>query len=63
MVCGERVNTAKLTEPDVLKIHQSRLPVKDLIKLYGVSRSQISKIKSGKTWRHLFEKTTTGGVL
>lgn len=51
---GEAHRTAKLTEADVLKIRSSpSVSGPELQKLFGVSSSVISNIRTGKTWRHL----------
>lgn len=53
---GELHGRARLTERDVLSI-RARLAegekVKDLASTYGVHRSTISLIKSGKNWSHM----------
>lgn len=53
---GERVNTAKLTEADVLAIMQ-RLRAGEHVGAIaddlGLVRQSISRIKSGQTWSHL----------
>lgn len=50
---GERVHSAKLTENDVRTIRASSDTDEDLAARYGVSRSNISMIRGGKTWRHV----------
>ena len=55
---GENVNTAKLTEAQVLEIHE-RLKTyqkgdsKKLAEQYGVSKATISTIKTKKFWKHI----------
>ena len=49
---NRRVNpTAKLSEFDVIFIREDTRPQIKIAKEYGISKSQISKIKSGKAWR------------
>lgn len=54
---GEKSNTARLTEKQVLEIinliNQKNLKLKEIAKIYGVHDSTISNIKSGKSWNHL----------
>lgn len=50
---GERVNTAKLTEAQVLDIRSSTRLGTELARQYGVCPTQISCIRLGKTWKHL----------
>ncbi len=54
---GERSGSSKLTEDYVMQIPKLRalgLSQQEIGDLFGVSRSQISLLLSGKTWRHLF---------
>jgi len=53
---GECHGRAKLKERDVVKIKKLRtdgVPVKDLVKRFGVSSSTIYFILSGETWAHI----------
>lgn len=51
---GEEVNTCKLTVKDVLAIRRlAHINGNILAKEYGVSRSTINRIKSGKNWAHV----------
>ncbi|MFO8039896.1 MAG: HNH endonuclease [Sodalinema sp.] len=54
---GAGNSSAKLSETDVLDIYE-RLrngePVGEIAKFYGVNHSNISAIKSGKSWGHLY---------
>jgi ribosome-associated protein YbcJ (S4-like RNA binding protein) len=52
-VCGEDKKNAKLTEEQVIQIRNSFLAQRQLSKIYGVSPCQISKIRTGKEWKHL----------
>lgn len=52
---GENQGNSKLTERDVLEIIEKvdRMRVMDIAKEYGVTRSSIGHIKSGKNWSHI----------
>lgn len=53
---GERHPDARLAESDVLSIRQRRAAgesLKDLAAEFGVSAAHLSKVCSGKKWRHL----------
>jgi hypothetical protein len=53
---GESVNTAKLTADKVRKIRAKRTngySTAHLMRDYGVSKTAINRILSGKTWRHV----------
>lgn len=50
---GEEHGNAKLTNEQVIAIfHDTRLQ-KDIAADYGISRQQVSKIKSGEQWGHI----------
>jgi hypothetical protein len=50
---GERGPRARLTEAQVRLILVSTDTTRDLAERYGVSRSAIEAIRSGRNWRHL----------
>lgn len=50
---GEAINTAKLTKDDVRAIRSSMMSGKKLAKIYKVSTTTISAIRTGKTWKHV----------
>ena len=50
---GEKHYLAKLTEKDVLEIRASDLTCAKLAMQFGVSLSNISFIRTGKSWRHV----------
>jgi len=54
---GEKNGLAKLTELDVIEIKKmlknKKLTHKEIAKKYSVSRSRVTSIKSGTTWKHL----------
>jgi hypothetical protein len=53
---GEKNGEAVLTEKDVIKIHKKlrdKIPISAICKAYGVSKASISKIRTGRTWKHL----------
>ena len=52
-VKGEQIGTAKLTEADVLAIKASTNSASELAHEYGVHKTNIWAIRSGKSWRHL----------
>ena len=50
---GEGHGCAKLTEKDVLDIRRSSTPSGELGKLFGVSRTQIKRIRNRTSWKHI----------
>ena len=50
---GERNSGAKITEEVVRKIRADDRPNKLLCKAYGLSKAQISSIKTYRTWKHV----------
>lgn len=50
---GTSSPNARLTDAEVLAIRASKESHRKLATMYGVSRSLIEQIKSGKVWRHL----------
>lgn len=50
---GEEVATSKLTEEDVLTIYNSTLSMDELATQYNISKTQIHRILTGKSWAHL----------
>lgn len=52
-VRGEQIGTAKLTEESVREIKASSLSLSALAEKYGVDKSNIWSIKSGKSWKHV----------
>lgn len=53
---GEKNGRAKLTEPDIFKIHQLRsegLTQQKIADVYGVTQVQISSILRGESWPHV----------
>lgn len=52
-VKGERVGTSKLTESEVLEIKASDESSSVLAERYGVYKTNIWAIRSGKSWKHL----------
>lgn len=54
---GEKVNTAKLTEEDVREIRKksdSGWSTARLMRDYGVAKTTINRIISGRNWKHVF---------
>jgi len=58
---GENNPASKLTEQKVIAIRklsdEGNLTQKEIAKMFGVSRSTISKIKLRKTWKHVQRRT------
>ena len=52
-VKGEQVGTAKLSEMQVMAIKNSPLSSAELAERYGVHKTNVWAIKSGKSWKHL----------
>lgn len=50
---GEQVHFSKLTEKDVAAIRSSTLKDGLLANTFGVSRSCVTMIRNGKTWKHV----------
>jgi hypothetical protein len=50
---GEMGGTSKLTEKQVLRIRASKDKTSILMERYGISRSQVKRIRAGTTWSHL----------
>ena len=50
---ASRKAVSKLTEADVVRIRSSREPARLLAQRFGVSRSTINGIRSGRRWRSL----------
>lgn len=53
---GEKNGCAILTEANVIEIYKhlrDGVPLSHIAKMYGVSKPAISKIRSGRTWKHL----------
>lgn len=75
LVRGENVNTAKLTEADVMDIRKEKAAganSRTLAERYGISKGAINRVATGKTWKHLpalpvdnmlwSDATTTGAM-
>ncbi len=52
-VHGQKVNTAKLTEADVIEIRRTKGKAVDLASSFNVCPSTISHIRTGRTWGHV----------
>lgn len=50
---GSFNNLAKLTDADVVDIRNSTLSAKVLSKKYGIDRTNVHQIVTGKTWQHV----------
>lgn len=50
---GEKSATAKLSEGDVKEIIASTLNIAELSERFGVSQSQISRVRNGQQWAHV----------
>lgn len=53
VVNGERIGTSKLSAKDVLEIRSSEESLEVLANRYGIDRSNVWAIRTGKSWRHL----------
>ncbi len=47
------LGAAKLRPAEVLEIRRSSGPIKDLARRFGVAKSTVSMIRSGRSWGHL----------
>lgn len=52
-IAGENNSNSKLSSEQVIEIKSSNLKTKQLISIYGVSRTTIQRIRSGKLWTDL----------
>jgi hypothetical protein len=59
-VVGSACPWSKVTEQDVMKIHAHTGPQTELAKELGISTSQVSHIKSGRRWPHIFKLLQNG---
>lgn len=50
---GEQCPCHKLTEAEVLEIRASTLPQAKLAEIYGVSKHQVCRVKTRKSWKEL----------
>ena len=48
---------AKLTEDQVREIYASTEPCAELASMYGVNKSSISAIRTGRTWSHITQES------
>lgn len=48
--CGEKSPASKLTEPLVIEIFQFKGSVNEASKKFGIAKSHVSRIRSGKSW-------------
>jgi len=53
---GARCNLAKLTEIEAAYIKVLPMTQAKIGKLFGISQTQVGRIKTGKRWSHLHEK-------
>lgn len=52
---GESNGRCKITREQAVEIKHSKLPRKELVKKFGISRSMVGKIQQGLSWRELNE--------
>ena len=50
---GERNPKSKLTKEQAMEIRSSVDTTKDLVARYGIGRTTIQRIRSGKYWSHV----------
>ncbi|HJS82857.1 MAG TPA: hypothetical protein VJ742_08510 [Nitrososphaera sp.] len=50
---GERTPKAKLTASLVIEIRESKEPSKVLASKYGMEKTAIERVRSGRTWKHI----------
>ena len=56
---GERQGSHKLTEKEVVRIHEMiklGMKQKEIAAIFKIGAMQISRIKHGSRWRHIFDK-------
>jgi hypothetical protein len=54
---GERGGRALITASQASFIHRSDYPARYLQAVFGISKSQVKRIKDGESWSHLFDGT------
>ena len=59
---GSRVGTSKLTEAMVVSIRADARPRMEIAKAYGLCKSHVSEIRSGKVWKHVPMPHNSGGL-
>lgn len=52
-VHGEKVNTAKLSEEQVLEIREDNRTYAEIASDYGVTSGNVGHIKTGRSWKHV----------
>lgn len=57
---GERNGKTTITEADVIAIRNAPAKLAPLVEKYGLTRHALSKIRAGKTWRHVGGRRTSG---
>jgi len=50
---GSQHGRSKLTEDEARQIQKSTLPGSELMELYGISKAQVSAIRTRRGWKHL----------
>lgn len=50
---GEKSALSKLKESDILAIRKMNVRQEDIAKKFNIDQSNVSYIKSGKTWKHI----------
>lgn len=50
---GSRVGTAKITEADVLRIRADPRRLAEIAADYGLNKTHVCEIRTGKVWRHI----------
>jgi hypothetical protein len=56
IVPGEDHLCAKLTNKDVRYIYKSKKRNCDIAEKFGITRSTVSDIRHGKSWKHLYDR-------
>jgi DNA invertase Pin-like site-specific DNA recombinase len=57
---GVDATSVKLTEAQVREVRVAGGLQREIAAAYGISQMQVSRIKRGVRWRHLFEETSDG---
>lgn len=50
---GEAIGNSKLTDADVMTIRKSGMRICEVVRMYGISKTNAARVVHGETWRHV----------